>query len=117
MKSAEREAPIADPQMLVGLDAYTSDNQFVGRVSGLLPKVTESELNAELIRADPIDESGRVLGPEHVEINGIGTVIQTYLVASIPALSVDWHGRRITLPVTLAEIEAMPRESRGIPIA
>jgi len=116
MKTAEDNSVISDPRLLAGLDAYTQDNQFIGRVSGLLPEIPESEIAAELVRADPIDESGRAEGPEHVEINGIGTVIQTYLTVSIPELKVDWKGRRVTVPLTLAQIEAMPRENRERPI-
>jgi hypothetical protein len=78
----------------------------------VLPERPESEIAAEEVSVDPLDASGRVEGPEHVAINGIGTVLQANLTVSVPELSVDWKGRRVTVPMTLAEIEAMPRDRR-----
>jgi hypothetical protein len=117
METAQDVSMLADSNRLVGMDVYTKDTRYVGSVGGLLPTAPETEIDAELVAVDPVDNAGRPLGPEHIEILGIGTVIQTNLIARVDTLSVDWNGRRVTLPVTLAEIEAMPRESRGRPIA
>jgi len=112
MKTAIDQSKVIDPKQLVGMDAYSKDNQYIGSVYLVVPEEPEDEVAAEQERVDPLGKSGHVEVPEHVAINGIGTVLQANLTVSIPELSIDWKGRRVTVPMTLAQIEAMPRDRR-----
>ena len=91
-----------------GLDAYSADNQFIGRVSGYLPTAPESEMGLELGNYDAIDSRGHLIGKRHVMIDGTGTIIQCVLIVEVDSLQVDRAARRVTVPMTVAQIEAMP---------
>jgi hypothetical protein len=97
-----------DVATIVGLDAYSKDSQFIGRVSGLLPEAHVSEQAIEEGHTDPIGPDGQPIGPRHVLINGTGTVVQSTLIVKLESLDIDLAGRRVTLPLTVVEIEAMP---------
>ncbi len=109
MSAAHRENSKSDEASLVGLDAYSKDNVFIGRVSGFLPVVPVSEQRVEEGHTDGADAEGRIIGERHVVINGAGTVVQSTIVVAVGTLDTDLRGRRVVVPMTVAEIEARPK--------
>ena len=104
-----------DGEGVVGLDAYSSDGQFVGRVTGYLPAVPENEQAAQEGQTDTVDSHGHRHGVPHLVINGKGTAVQSTLIVTPDSLNVDLAGRRVTLPLTIAQIEAMPQHDPNEP--
>jgi hypothetical protein len=115
MDASDREVAKLDASSIVGLDAYSNDNQFIGRVSGYLPAVAVSEEAIVGGHVDPLRPDGQPVGPRHLVINGNGTIIQSTIIVTMEALDVDLPGRRVTLPLTIAEIEAMPHHDPNEP--
>jgi hypothetical protein len=99
---------------IAGLDAYTRDGVFIGRAMGWLPLVPEDEREMEEGHTDPAGRDGRPSGARHLVIDGTGTVVQSRLLVALSDLAVDLRGRRVTVPLTLAEIEARPKHDRQI---
>ena len=90
------------------LDAYSQDNQFIGRLTGYLPTAAEGELGEETGSYDTVRSDGTVVGERRVRIDGTGTPIQATIVVPVSSLQIDLRGRRVTVPLTVAQIESMP---------
>jgi hypothetical protein len=105
--SNDKDAKL-DAASILELDAYSEDDQFIGRVSGFLPTTPESELGVQRGHYDPVDAEGRIEGKRHVVIDGTGTIIQSMLIVKVDSLEIDLRGRRVTVPLSVHQIEAMP---------
>ena len=115
MNISNRDEASVNAENVIGLDAYSKDNQFIGRVMDFLPTAEEDSQAFEDFPTDSSDINGRSLGPRHLLINGTGTVVQSKLVVALESLEVDLPGRRVIVPLTIAEIEAMPQHSSFAP--
>ena len=114
-RATVRNAAKPDASEALGLDAFTRDGQFVGRVKDYLPAVEEGERSMHEGRTDSVGPDGRRRGVPHLLVDGAGTVIQSTLIVTVDALEIDLPGRRVTLPVSLGEIEAMPQHDPNQP--
>lgn len=115
-RNANREDLKLHGDSVIGLDAYSRDNQFIGRVTGFVPAVREGEEGMEQVHTDPVGPHGEFLGPRHIVIDGTGTIVQSTMIVTADALQVDLRGRRATVPLTIAEIEAMPHHDPNLPV-
>ena len=115
MMISNRDEASVNAESVIGLDAYSKDNQFIGRVMDFLPVVEEGSQAFEDFPTDSSDADGNPRGPRHLLVNGTGTIIQSKLVVALNSLEVDLPGRRVTVPLTIAEIEAMPQHSSFAP--
>ena len=109
MEDESHDEAKLDGESIVGLDAYSRDGQFIGRVTSYLPTAPESEAELEEGHIDPTGPDGHLIGPKHLLIDGTGTIVQSTLVVTESALDVDLRGRRVTVPLSISEIEAMPQ--------
>ncbi len=98
-----------DPE---GLDAYSSDGQLVGRVVGFLEEIPMNEAELAEVPVDLLSSSIESAKSRRVLIDGHGYISQANIILPIDQLEIDWRGRRVVLPLTMAQIEHMPHKSR-----
>ena len=92
----------------MGLEVYSSDGQLIGRIHGYVDEVPEDEEDFEEGAIDLTDRAGHLLGARRVVIDGQGYVTQAEIAVPLTQLTLDYKGRRATLPLTLAQIEHIP---------
>lgn len=111
MNAQQMETDKLDEQTLVELDAYSSDGQYIGTVKGFLAAEPENEQASETGVFDVIGSDGRLQNGRRVVIDGIGTFVQSRLAVPVDQLTIDLKGRRVTVPLSLAEIESLVQQS------
>ena len=103
------EKSMVEGESPVGLDVYSADGQWVGRVAGFLNAVPEDRRDVESPTVDPVARDDVPDDRPLLLIQGQGTVIQAEIVVPVDQVEVDLRGRQVRLPhLTLAQIEALP---------
>jgi len=92
---------------LAGLDVYSADGLPVGTVAGYLPAAPADAFALEKVPTDPVDPEGKPIGQRHLLIDGRGLPVQVRLSVPVDRVKIDLRGRRVTLPLTLAQIRSI----------
>ena len=93
---------------VIGFDAYSADGQQVGRVAGYVDQVPEDKVALEPGTVDVVTPDGKPVGPRRLLVDGQGFALQAEIAVPEDQVTVDLPGRRVTLPLTVEQIRALP---------